>query len=90
MCLLGGRLSEMLHVLGMAMEDDAPKTAAEVPPPGWVGRMMFRPVLAVYARKDHGAEKGSASSVSWPRRRESWRCPAASGSLATPAWRRWS
>jgi lysine-N-methylase len=56
----GGRLSEMLHVLGMAMEDDAPKTAAEVPPPGWVGRMMFRSVLAVYARKDHGTEKGTA------------------------------
>jgi lysine-N-methylase len=56
----GGRLNEMLHVLGLAMDEDAPKTAAEVPRPGWVGRMVFRPVLAVYARKDHGAEKGTA------------------------------
>src|SRR5262249_1670102 len=55
----GGRLSEMLHVLGQAMEDDSPKTAEEVPRPGWVGRMVFRPVLAVYARKDHGAERGT-------------------------------
>src|SRR5262249_49757288 len=55
-----GRLSEMLHVLGQAMEDDAPKLAEEVPRPGWVGRMVFRPVLAVYARKDHGAERGTA------------------------------
>ncbi len=56
----GGRLSEMLHVLGMAMADDAPIHATDVPVPGWVGRMVFRPVLAVYARKDHGAEKGTA------------------------------
>jgi len=63
----GGRLSEMLHVLGMAMEDDAPKTAMEVPPPGWIGRMVFRPVLAVYARKDHGAEKGTAQRTAFGR-----------------------
>jgi lysine-N-methylase len=56
----GGRLSEMLHVLGEAAGDEEPKTAAEVPRPSWVGRTVFRQLAAVYARKDHGAEKGTA------------------------------
>jgi lysine-N-methylase len=56
----GGRLSEMLHVLGQAADDEEPKTAAEVRPPGWAGRTVFRQLVAVFSRKDHGAEKGTA------------------------------
>ncbi len=56
----GGRLSEMLHVLGLAAEDEEPASAAEVPAPGWVGRTVFRNLVAVFSRKDHGAEKGTA------------------------------
>ena len=56
----GGRLSEMIHVLAQAVDEEVPKTADEVPKPGWVGRMVFRPILALYVRKDHGAEKGTA------------------------------
>ena len=55
-----GRLSEMLHVLGLAADDEEPKTAEEVKPPAWVGRAVFRPLLAVYSRKDHGPDKGTA------------------------------
>ncbi|HUR52586.1 MAG TPA: YkgJ family cysteine cluster protein [Gemmataceae bacterium] len=58
----GGRLSEMLHVLGLAADEEEPKTAEEVKPPAWVGRAVFRPLLAVYARKDHGPDKGTAQS----------------------------
>jgi lysine-N-methylase len=58
--ITGDRLSEMLRVLGQAADDEAPKTAAEVRPPGWAGRTVFRQLVAVYARKDHGAEKGPA------------------------------
>jgi lysine-N-methylase len=56
----GNRLSEMVSVMGQAADDEEPKTAAEVNPPGWAGRTVFRQLVAVYARKDHGAEKGSA------------------------------
>src|SRR5262245_40540942 len=56
----GDRLSELLHVMSEAANDEEPKTAAEVPKPGWVGRTIFRQLAAVYARKDHGAEKGTA------------------------------
>lgn len=58
----GGRFSEMLHVLGLAADDEEPKAAEEVKPPAWVGRTVFRPLLAVYARKDHGPDKGTAQS----------------------------
>lgn len=63
----GGRLNEMLHVLGLAIDEDAEQTAAEVPRPGWVGRVVFRPVLAVYARKDHGSDKGGAQRTAFGR-----------------------
>ncbi|MDB5310289.1 MAG: Flagellin N-methylase [Gemmataceae bacterium] len=56
----GGRLSELLHVLGQAVDEETPRAAAEVPRPGWAGRVVFRQVAAVYTRKDHGAEKGTA------------------------------
>jgi lysine-N-methylase len=54
----GGRLAEMIHLLGQAAVEEAPLEASEVPRPGWVGRMVFRQVAAVYARRDHGPEKG--------------------------------
>jgi lysine-N-methylase len=56
----GGRLSELLHVLSEAAEDDVPDFPDEVPAPGWVGRMVFRPLAALYARKDTGPDRGSA------------------------------
>jgi lysine-N-methylase len=55
----GGRLSEMFHVLSEAVEEEAPP-ADQVSRPGRAGRLVFRQVLAVYARKDHGAERGTA------------------------------
>ncbi|MBN9119665.1 MAG: YkgJ family cysteine cluster protein [Planctomycetes bacterium] len=58
----GERLSEMLRVLGMAADEEEPKVAAEVAKPGWAGRTVFRQLVAVYARKDHGTEKGPALS----------------------------
>src|SRR5262245_14287396 len=59
----GGRLSEMMHVLSEAAEDDVPETADEVPKPGWVGRMVFCLLAAVYARQDNGPERGSAQAT---------------------------
>ena len=55
----GARLTEMLNVLGRAAGEETP-AAGDVPRPGWAGRIVFRQVAAVYARKDHGAENGTA------------------------------
>jgi lysine-N-methylase len=63
----GGRLSELLHILSEAAEDDVPKLPDDVPPPGWVGRMVFRPLVALYARKDSGSDRGPAQSSAFGR-----------------------
>jgi lysine-N-methylase len=65
--ITGGRLSELLHVLSEATEDEVPVAPAEVPAPGWVGRMVFRPLVALYARKDSGADRGPAQSSAFGR-----------------------
>ncbi len=57
-----GRLSELMHVLSEAAEDEVPDFPDEEPKPGWVGRMVFRPLAALYARKDTGPDRGSAQS----------------------------
>lgn len=57
-----GRLSELLHVLAEAAEDEVPDSPDEVPRPGWVGRMLFRPLVALYARKDSGTDRGSTQT----------------------------
>jgi len=53
----GPRLTEFLGLVSAAAAEDVPAAAA-VPPPGWVGRMVFRQVVALYARKDIGRDKG--------------------------------
>ena len=63
----GGRLSELLHILGAASADEVPQSPDDVPPPGWVGRTVFRPLAALYARKDHGAERGTAQGSAFGR-----------------------
>ena len=56
----GGRLSELLYVLGEAAEEEVPDFPDELPRPGWVGRTVFRPLVALYSRKDTGPDRGPA------------------------------
>lgn len=58
----GGRLSELLHVLAGAADDEIPLSPHDVPRPGWVGRMIFRQIVALYARKDSGSDRGPAQA----------------------------
>ena len=58
--ITGTRLSEMLQVLADAAGDEEPESATDVPRPGWVGRTVFRQLVAVFSRKDHGAREGTA------------------------------
>jgi lysine-N-methylase len=62
----GGRLSELFHVLSETAAEETPP-ADQVPRPGRAGRLVFRQVLAVYARKDHGAERGTAQRSAFGR-----------------------
>ncbi|HZT82162.1 MAG TPA: YkgJ family cysteine cluster protein, partial [Gemmataceae bacterium] len=54
----GGRLSEFLDILSANLDADVPADPAALPPPGWVGRVLFRQALAVFARKDQGPNRG--------------------------------
>jgi len=69
----GQRLGEFLDIAVAMAEDDIPADPYSVPTPGWVGRMLFRQMLAIYARKDNGPNKGVASRGKWTRLRAGWR-----------------
>jgi lysine-N-methylase len=54
----GDRLKEFLSVIGDGVGPDVPAHAEAVAPPGWIGRILFRQAVAIYARKDSGPHKG--------------------------------
>jgi lysine-N-methylase len=59
--LSGGPLGDFLKVICGGLEAEVPASPADVAPPGWVGRVMFRQLLAVYARKDRGNARGTVT-----------------------------
>jgi lysine-N-methylase len=69
----GGRLVEFLNVVRAALEDDVPRNIADLLPPSRLGRVLFRTLLAVYARKDRGPLQGPAVRGRWGRLRSGWR-----------------
>lgn len=63
----GKRLAEFLHLVTAGLADELPQSPAEVPPPGWVARMLFRQACALYARTDAGPHPGVSSRSRWTR-----------------------
>lgn len=53
----GKRLREFLELVlnGIAPNET---DAEAIDPPGWIGRILFRQAIAVYARRDHGPRQG--------------------------------
>ena len=74
----GKRLTEFLRLVTVGLADDLP---AEVPPPGWVGRTVFRQACAVYARTDTGPHPGVASRGRWTRIRSASRFAVGRGAI---------
>lgn len=56
----GPRLREFLSVLANGLTGEVPADPELVPAPRWMGRVLFRQVLALYVRKDHGPGRGLA------------------------------
>jgi lysine-N-methylase len=71
--LRGGKLSEFLKVIRPALDGEVPPCPAEVPPPGWIGRVLFRTLLAIFARRDLGLYRGPATRSRLGRLRAGWR-----------------
>ncbi len=76
----GARLKDFLDVMTAATHDEVPE-AAKVPAPGWIGRMLFRQMIALYSRKDNGPDAGIASHSRWIRIRSAWRFARGSGEI---------
>lgn len=60
----GQRLSELLEVLTEATAEEV-ETNANVPPPGWVGRTVFRQLAAIHTRVDLGPNRGTMTESGW-------------------------
>lgn len=69
----GSRLKEFLELVSAALDDDVVEKPETVAPPGWIGRMVFRQVVAVYSRKDWGLNAGVAKTSRWTRIVSAWR-----------------
>jgi lysine-N-methylase len=54
----GARLSEFLRLVSSGLAGDVPADGAALPAPTWVGRVLFRQLLALYTRKDQGTDVG--------------------------------
>jgi lysine-N-methylase len=56
--ITGSRLGEFLDIVCAGLDSDVPLDSTTVPPPTWVGRVLFRQMAALYSRRDHGSERG--------------------------------
>jgi lysine-N-methylase len=79
--LHGGKLSEFLKMVRTASDGEVPASAAEVPAPGWICRVLFRSVLAIYARRDRGIHQGPATRSRLGRVRAGWRFARGRGAV---------
>jgi lysine-N-methylase len=71
--ITGNRLTEFLQVVSSGLEAEVATAPAELSPPGWMGRMFFRQMLAVFARRDRGDLRGPDARTRWRRFRAGWR-----------------
>jgi lysine-N-methylase len=71
--LTGGRLVEFLNLLAAGLDAEVPADPSALPPPGWIGRVLFRQAAALYLRKDHGRDRGLAQRGRGALLRAAWR-----------------
>jgi lysine-N-methylase len=50
----------LLKIVRHKVEAETPPNLMTIPPPGWMGRILFRQAVALYTRKDHGPNRGLA------------------------------
>lgn len=83
----GETLGELLDILADYTEKETIAELAAVPSPTWIGRVLFRQLLAIFSRKDHGPNKGPAMRSRWSLLRAAWRFARGTGRV--PRLHRW-
>lgn len=63
--LQGSRLVEFLDVLRNGLLAEVPVDGTQLPEPTMVGYVLFREALALYARCDHGQDRGTLKRSRW-------------------------
>ncbi len=72
--LRGNRLSEYLQAVRAGVETEVPRAAVDVPPPDWLlGRVLFRLLLAIFARRDRNVHRASGIRSRLGRVHAAWR-----------------
>lgn len=77
----GKRLDEFLALLGETLDDEVPAEPADVPAPRWIGRILFRQLIAMYGRKDRGVLRGLARRGRIALLRSGWRFSQGTGKV---------
>ena len=83
----GARLSELLKIVRTTVAGSMPVNLMTVPPPGWMGRILFRQAVALYTRKDHGPNRGVAGQGRLALLLSAWRFGRGRG--AVPRMHNW-
>ncbi len=77
----GGLLDDLLGMLSVVAVEDVPADPSAVPPPGWVGRTLFRQQVGAYLRADIGPHAGVGKRSAWARFAAGWRFGVGGGSV---------
>jgi lysine-N-methylase len=77
----GDRLAEFLQILSTGLDAEVPAEAAQVARPGWIGRLYFRQVLAILARRTRGDLRGPVTDSRWGRLLTGWRFARGNGAV---------
>jgi lysine-N-methylase len=74
----GKRLGDFLDLVTHSLSD-VERDPKKVPPPGWIGRVLFRQSVAVYARRDTGPRRGVSRHGRLALLRAAWRFARGTG-----------
>jgi hypothetical protein len=77
----GKRLDEFLELISENLEMDVPAEPRSLPPPRWIGRVLFRQAVALFARKDSGPNRGPATRGRIALLAAAWRFVRGTGSV---------
>jgi lysine-N-methylase len=77
----GTRLDEFLKLVVSSLDGETPADPATLAAPSWLGRLLFRQNLALFARKDQGPDRGLAAQGRLALLRAGWRFARGRGSV---------